>query len=235
MSRTVLAATAAAFLILSGCGGGGSEEAAARVDPAELEAVFQQAMQDHAEAETPEAKLAVIKSFLEMYPDSKYTGDAIEGAIYYLAEPLGDLEGAIAYAVEIRGKVTDPKVALEIDKKLLDLYADQGKADEFRALADKISSEADLSFTDHLAILNSSVKFKAWDLVQAFCAAARPQANAETFKSDYPDIENYSEEQFEAAGRNREALILGYEGWAKANTGKVDEALADSISTPGGV
>jgi hypothetical protein len=51
-------------------------------------------------------------------------------------------------------------------------------------------------------------------------------ANAETFKADYPDA-SYSEAYIQISGKNRQALLLTFKGWAKANAGQVESALAD--------
>ena len=67
--------------------------------------------------------------------------------------------------------------------------------------------------------------FRTSEPVSAAMAAARPKANAATFRADYPDREFSAEEVAESA-RNREGLILTFAGWSRANRGDTDAAVA---------
>jgi hypothetical protein len=57
-------------------------------------------------------------------------------------------------------------------------------------------------------------------------------ANAETFKSEWPDNE-MSDEELKEAGNNRAGMLLVADGWARANMGEVDQALADFAKADG--
>ncbi len=222
------------LLLHAGCGGGGSggEEQTSAVTDEQIEQANEEMNKAYWAAESDEGRLAAYKNFLAKYPESKYTAGALADALLLINEKGGDYEGAAAYAMEIRGKLSDAAVIRDVDIELLEFYSDAKRPNEFRELATRIARQGGLKYTDYLSMLEGAVCVEAWDLVLDFCSSAEPMANVEAFKSEHPQLD-YTEEQFQTSGRNRRGLLLTYGGWAKANLGQVDEAIADFVSADG--
>ena len=170
-------------------------------------------------------RLALTKEFLADYPDTKYTARLIMHVFYYQAERLQDTTGAVAYAEELRGKVTTPEFVTAYEKSLGEIYGEAGMLDEMVAIADKLEAAGEMKFEDYWTIVQIATANDEWKMVREYCGKARPLANAQAYRSDYAE-RDLSDEEVEKGGANRAALISGRDAWALANLGRVDEALA---------
>lgn len=233
MTRKPLVMLLFSLVFYAGCGGnGGGVEETVSLTPEQLDEVFQQSYEKYQAVETVDEKLLIVKEFLKEHPESKYTGDVLNRTVNIMVWELDDSDGAIAYALEIRSKVKDPEILVAVDKQLLNLYGNAKRIDDVRDLATRLEEQGSLIYTDHLAVIEYAIDSEAWDLVLDHCAFAEPFANAETFRADYPN-EDYSDEEIEIAGRNRVGLLLTYDGWAKVNTGEVDDGLSEFAEAEG--
>jgi hypothetical protein len=211
-------------IVLAGWGGGGrGEEKAAKQNTAADDA-YQQALKKRKEVYRVEERLAITKEFLDEYPESWHTADALDAVFYYQGTELGDMTGAIAYAEAIRMTISDPGIATEVDKELLGFYGESLMTERMLVLADRLADALD--FSDHWNIIESGVKAEDWKLVRTYCEKARGMANDETCREDYPDYD-FSDEELAEAVNNRVGMLLVKDGWARANQGHIDEALAD--------
>jgi hypothetical protein len=89
-----------------------------------------------------------------------------------------------------------------------------------------------LSFGKHIDLMEAAIRVEVWDVVKTSAEKARRFASPEAYRADYPG-NVISDELAEKRGRNRLGMIHTYRGWAKANTGQVDEAFLDYESADG--
>ena len=232
MSRTLMTALAMVLVLAGACGDGGTEKKAEAVSDAEVQEVWDAVVKSHGEAETDEEKLAVVRGFLDEYPETSHTAYALDDVIYYMGQKLNDIEGAIEYITDLRGRIADPRLALDVDLKLLGAYEQAGWKDKFVELADRLAQAEGMKYTDHLRVLRSAVELKAWQVVVEHCQTAEKYATKEAFKAQYSD-EEFDEAYLEEASKNRKGLLLGYDGWAKFNLGQVETALTEFADAEG--
>ena len=216
------------LVFYAGCGG---EETVA-LTPEQIDELFQESNKAYFAVESDNEKLPISKKFLAACPESKYTGIVLQAVVSIIGNKRGDYDGAIDYALEIRGKVSDPEIVLAVDKQLLELYGNAKRIVDLRDLSMRLEEQGSLIYTDHLVVIEYAIDGEAWDLVLNHCAFAEPFANAETFKADYPN-DDYSDEEIEIAGRNRVGLLYTYDGWAKINTGEVEGGLSGFATAEG--
>ncbi|MEJ2721361.1 MAG: hypothetical protein P8181_09505 [bacterium] len=186
---------------------------------------YAKAMEKRRSVEPIAERLAITTAFLDEFPESKYTAGAVGAVVYYFGK-LGNMPGAVAYTEALREKITDPSIARDVDKQMIVMYGEAGMMEKMLATADKLETEDALDFADYWNIIGTGVKAENWDLVRDYCDRAKPVANGDAFRADYPD-EEFTEEEVKKAGDNRMGMILVNEGWARANQGEVEGALAD--------
>jgi tetratricopeptide (TPR) repeat protein len=206
-----------------GCGGQQRTDTA-KYNKAAEEA-YKQVRERRKEANTEE-RLAITKAFLAKFPESRQTASALAAVFYYQGGELGDKAGAIAYAEEIRDGINDPGIGQEIDRKLVGFYGESGMMERMVALADRLAGEGALDYGDHWNIIESAVQAEDWELVRDYCARARRMANADAVRADYPD-RDLSDEELAENVDNRVGMLLVKDGWARANQGETEQALAD--------
>ncbi len=221
MSKTLLATLALTIVAIV------SLAAAAETEKnAEAEKAYKRAIEERQVLDSVGDRMAVTKRYLAEYPETKHTAALIGHVFYYQGEKLGDIPGAIAYAEEIRRTIKDPEIAKDVDRKLVELYGDAGMPDKMLALAVQLESDGEMKFTDYWKIIEYGIKAEDWEVVQQYCGKARPLATADAYRQEWSQHEFTDEQADEAAG-NRKAMLAIKDGWAKANTGHIDEALAD--------
>jgi hypothetical protein len=179
-------------------------------------------------------RLAVYKSFLENYPESGRTAGVMGAVVYYQGEKLGDTEGALAFVENIRSQITDPVIAKEADKALMEIYGEADKKDKMLALADRFEAEGEMQFGDYWKLVGFGVEHEDWSMVRNYCDKAHPLATPAAYREEWPKYE-FTDEEAEKAAKNREAMLATKDGWAKANTGNLDAALADFVLADGSI
>jgi hypothetical protein len=197
-----------------------------------FEEAYKLARQDFEDAETADAKLEILKGFLDEYPESEHTVDVADMIFYRQGVEQDDMEGAIAYTQEIRTKISDDQIATGLDVMLARMYSRAGRVDDFTPLGERLAVSDRLSFNQHIDLIRAAVEGGGWDIVKTSCEKARRLANADTYRADYPS-NVISDDEAEAKGNNRLGMILTYQGWAKANTDQADDALADFAMADG--
>jgi hypothetical protein len=226
MANRILTILILSTIVLAGCGGEEqSKENAAKQITAANDA-YKQALKKRGDVDPIEDRLAITREFLEEFPESEHTADAINAVFYYQGEELDDMLGAITYAEAIRCRIRSPEIAREVDKELLGFYGKSGMTERMFAIADQLAAGGALDFSDYWNVIEGAVKAKEWELVRDYCAKTRSVTNADVYKADYPD-RDFSEEEISEAVNHRTGMLLVKDGWARANQGQIDEALAD--------
>ena len=179
-------------------------------------------------------RLAVNKSFLENYPESGRTAGVIGAVVYYQGDKLGDMEGALVFVENIRTRITDPEIARDADKALMEIYGDAGRKDKMLALADRFETEEEMRFGDYWNLIGFGVEHSDWSMVRRYCDKARPLATPGAYREEWPKYE-FTDEEAARAAKNREAMLSTKDGWAKANTGDLNAALADFALAGGNI
>jgi hypothetical protein len=114
---------------------------------------------------------------------------------------------------------------MQFDRRLISWYGLAGSKEKMLEIADRLEEEGTVRFGDFINVIDRAVEMKDWDLVREYCAKAQPKANAATWRAEWPD-EEATDEKAEAAGLNRQGMLLVKDSWARANLGEVDDALA---------
>ncbi|HPS78594.1 MAG TPA: hypothetical protein PLS53_10610 [Thermoanaerobaculaceae bacterium] len=175
-------------------------------------------------ASTDQQKLDLTKSFLDRHPDTRYTGRVLGAAVELLTEKLKQPEAAEKLVVATRGRVADPKRLRELAIMHVELLAEPGRADDLRRVAAPLAGDMDMAFYDEVGVAEAAVKAQAWDTAEAFAMAASG-ITGEQLKAMSPG--RYPTQQDLDRGVNkRKAWALADLGWAQANLGQVDVALA---------
>ena len=226
MAKRYLAIIILSTIVLASCGGGErGEENVAKQNTAADEA-YRRVRSERKVMDSPAERVAITKAFLEEYPESEHTAGAIDVVYYYQGTELDDKTGALSYAEAARSRINDRDVAREIDKLLIGYYGEAGMAAEMVELADQVAAAGALDFDDHWNVIEGGAKAGDWKLVRDYCARARKMTNAAALRAEYPERE-LSQKEIEEAVNHRAGMLLVKDGWARANQGQVDEALAD--------
>lgn len=225
MTKRLFAVLILSLFVAAGCGGENRGQENTPSTDAEADHAYREMREKRSVMDSPEERVAITKRFLDEFRESQHTADAVDAVVYYQGTEIGDMTGAVIYAETIRAKITDPKVAREVDKKLIAFYGESGMAAKMKELADRLAAAGALDFGDHWNVIEGAVKARDWELVQDYCAKASGMANAESIRANYPDRE-FSEKELKQAADDRVGRLLVKSGWAQANLGQVDEALA---------
>jgi tetratricopeptide (TPR) repeat protein len=226
MGKRLLAILILVTTVLAGCGGERGSEGNAAKQGRTAGDVYKQLLEKRRVIDTMEERLAMTKAFLEEFPESQHTASAINAIFYYQGENLGDMTGAVSFAEEIRGGINDPEIAMAVDRELLGFYGKSSMTDKMLAIADRLAAIDALSFADYWNLIESTVSAEEWNRARVYCATARELANADAYRADNPD-RDFSEGELADAINNRVGMLLVKDGWARANMGQLDEALAD--------
>jgi len=179
-------------------------------------------------------RMALTKDYLAQYPETKNTARLLGHVFYYQGERMEDVPGAIAYAEGIRQQITDPDIAKDIDIKMVELYGDAGMTDKMLALAQTLEAAGEMKFGNYWKVIQVATDAGDWDVVSSYCDKARPLATADAYRTEWSEYE-FTDEEAEKAAKYRKGMVAGKDAWAKANTGRVDEALAQFAEADGWV
>lgn len=227
MVKQLLALLAAGVIAVSGCGGDGKkQDAAEKAQTPTPEEAYAKLAEARRDLETTEEKLAVTKKFLGEHPASGATARAVDAVLYYQGDALGDMEGAIAYAEEVRSGADDAAVASALDKVMIPWYGRARMMEKMVSAADRLAAAGNLGFNDHWNVIENAASAGDWTLTRTYCEKARPLANADAYKAEYPNRE-MSEDEIAEAARTRMGMLLVMDGWARVNEGEIDAGLAD--------
>jgi hypothetical protein len=155
-----------------------------------------------------------------------HTASALYAVFYYQGNELGDMSGAIAYAESARAGIGDPVIAQSVDKRLVQFYSDAGMTAKMVALAERLAADGALDFDGHCTVIEGALKAEDWAMVRGYCAKARGMTDAEAIRAENPDRE-YTNDEIAEEIDHRTGWLLVKDGWARANMGEPDKALAD--------
>jgi tetratricopeptide (TPR) repeat protein len=226
MTTRLLAILMVSAVVLVGCGGEDRGNDNAAVKGTAVEDAYKQMRKTRGELGSVAEKLAVTKKFLEEFPESDRTAGEIYAGFYYQGNELGDTSGAVTYAESIRAGLSDPEIAREVDKSLIQIYSESRMTAKMVTLADRLAAAGALDFDDQWNVIVGAVATSEWKLARDYCAKARGMVSAAAIRADNPD-EEYSEEEVVEAVNHRVGMILVKDGWARANLGQTAEALTD--------
>ena len=190
------------------------------------EEAYQAMAEKRRATESTAEKLALTKRFLDEYPETDRTASALGAAFYYQGEDIGDMPGAVAYAESVRGKIGDPEIAKAVDKEMLYVYGASRMFPKMTEVAERLAAEGSLDFSDHSTIIEAATNAGEWKIALEYCGKAEPLATEESYRKQYPD-KQFKEGEIEKAAKYRAGMLLVMGGWARANLGEVDRALAD--------
>lgn len=233
MSRRRLTTVAAFLLLCIGLGAAGLVSAGEeKTKPEDAEAAYEKMIDERHTFPDVKDRMAMTKAYLAEYPETKYTARLLGHVFYYQGEASGDVPGAIAYAEDIRKKIDDPEIGQAVDLKLVELYGRAGMTDKMLELAKPLEADGALKFGDYWNIIEAGVDQEEWDVVKRYCEKAGRLASADAYRKEWPQYD-FTDEEAKRAARNRKGMLLAKGGWAKANTNRVKEALADFESASG--
>ena len=207
-----------AVFVLLGCGGQTDRTMSAG-------AAYEQAQKKLDTIDDPREEVQIFEEFVRAYPDSKEAIDALGAVIYIRSKKLDDLDGAVSFAETARSMASDPKTRFEYGIKLHDISLQAGQPVDLRLIADELAVKRPLTFVEHLSVVEEGEKAGAWELVLEHATSMGRFANAETFRSDYPD-DDFSDERVEFSVKRRRAWASAYGGVALIHLDRLDEASA---------
>jgi len=190
-----------------------------------VEETIDSLMAAYDEAKGDSAKLAVCLDILKKYPESRYTYYLLRTAQDHSAA-LGRTDEFTSFAEKIDSRVSDPEIKADVGRILAGLYAERGEVDKLEKVASRLAAGPVRKFSIFYDLIQAYAEVGMWRKVLDYAGEAEEFANAEAYRREYPTAK-LSQEELEKRGRNRKGLILSYTGWAKANTGRIQEALSD--------
>jgi len=173
-----------------------------------------------------EETIAILRGYLEHYPVTDRTVDLLD----YLADLEGKEAGRPAETEglvrEILPQITNEDDRFELDKLLVRLIALEGDEGRLSEAVAKVEAARSLTFSDRLDLLQALVDGRAWRLALDQADAALDQTSAEAYRAEHPDT-TLSNDEITTITTARKVEVLADRGWALANLGRTDEALAD--------
>lgn len=180
---------------------------------------------DLEKVEGARAKADLVKGYLQKYPSTSHTPDAVEAAVYFLTEELDAPREADELLRSVLGAVKDPERRRAVQVERATVLARLGQVDELRAVATEVATGHKLSFPEGFTLAEAAVTAKAWDLALESLAAAEKQTTPEAYRAENPD-RTYPDERVQRMVRWRKADVAALTGWALANSGQPAEAMA---------
>jgi hypothetical protein len=170
-------------------------------------------------------KLAATRSFLDRFPDSKHTEDAAETLAYLLSDALGRPAEADEFLVALAGKVMTPETRTAILRIRLGVLGALKDGARLRQAVAEFSQGRDLDFAERSAVADAALACGEWELAASTADAALPLATPEGVRADNP-TSKMNEQRVADTARRRRVEMLGAKGWALANLGRHDDAVA---------
>jgi tetratricopeptide (TPR) repeat protein len=191
----------------------------------EVEEKIDKIMAGYDEAESTQAKLDIIRDALSSYPESKYTATLLSMAKEHYME-LGQMDEFVSLAMKVRSQVKSVDAQRDIDGVLVETYGEMKDTPRLDEAAERYIGESEENFNLFYDLIQAYANANGWSAVLKYAGRAEQFANAEAYRKDNP-TRKMSDEDLAQRGRNRQGILLAYAGWAKANTGRPDEAFAD--------
>lgn len=189
------------------------------------EQAFEEELEAYRAAETPQAKLDVLRDYLTRFPETRYTVSLVNWAVRHLVDELDNAEGALELADTILAEVDHAEIIFEVRKLKVGLLGRLGRAEELVALVAELSEGRELDFNQLRSFAEAALDVELWDLAIGQCDAALRLATPEAYRANYPN-QDLSDEQALQSARNRVGLAQTIRGWALANIARTDEAMA---------
>lgn len=175
-------------------------------------------------AATAEAKLEIAEKFLQAYPDTKHTDRVVGEAADLLSGELKRPADAEALIRQARGRVQDADTARGLAIRHVEILGKLERADDFAKVAEPLAGDAKMDFYDRISVADAAIEAKAWDTALTFADQAAG-ITAEQLKAMSP--KRYSTEaDLDRAVNKRKAWAFADAGWAQANLGRIELALA---------
>ena len=230
MRRHVTPACCAAALLfcilLAGCGGQGEpQQIVMDYTDDELDAAWAGIWEGVDAVDSIEEKLAALTDFLEKFPQSHRTDNAVNVIFYFQGERMGDLDGAIDYVRGLRAKLTDPEVAYGVDLELLKAYARSGESEAFAELAEALKANQERIFDHSRAIAQAALELGQWQIALDYVDDGERYYNEESVLRENPDYDFGPGEVTETLN-NRVGRFLFFRARAEVGLGQLDDALA---------
>ncbi len=185
---------------------------------------FKEGREAYKEAETAEEKLSIVTGFLDRYPDSDYTDYALGLGVDLLTDDYKDPVRAEKLIDTVLGRVENIEVKKQVLFRLARLYGKAKKMDQFISLANDLTEDFDLKYSDLNDLSETAIEYEAWALALRVSEAAIPLASAAQYRADYPEMV-LTDETLERRGRRRKGLTLSQKGWAQVQLGMTDEGI----------
>ena len=216
--RSLFRLMALLFIVLGAthCAQNGGPAPSADVAFAEMRKVL-------APLDKAEEQLPILETFIRDYPDSQEALYALQDVVYFRAEELDDVDGAMEVVQGALGQIEDPELRFQVGLMAHDLSTRTGESIDLRMIADELADHRKLKFVDHLAIVEAAAETDDWQLMLEHSTAMAEYATAETFRADYPD-DDFSDARVESSANRRRAWSLAYQGGALTNLGELQEA-----------
>jgi hypothetical protein len=225
MNKHLMTILLSGVIALVGCGNDGSGGESAGDKSAAVDEAYAEVRAERKVMDSPAERVAITKEFLEKYPSSEHTAAALDAIYWYQGTEMNDMAGALGYAEKLRARIDDPETAVDVDKLMIAYYGEAGKTAKMVDLAQRLAAAGELGFDDHWNVIDGAVKAGKWQLSREYCTEAAKIVSAEAYRRENAARELTDEEVAEAVDLRR-GMLLVKDGWARANLGDPDGALA---------
>ncbi len=175
------------------------------------------------EIDAPGERVPILEAFISEYPDTSESVNALGDVVYYRAEKMDDLPGAIGVARRVLDQTADPELRFNIGLRLHTLADQAGETTDLGAVADELAEHRELGFVRHLDVVEAAEQTGAWEVMLDHATAMEAYANKAAFRAAYPD-DDFSDERVEFSVNRRRAWVLAYQGGALTNLSRLEEA-----------
>jgi len=191
---------------------------------------YQELRQSMEDLQTPEAKADAAEAYLSTYPDSEGAEGALEIAVYYRSDMLGDHAAARKIVEQQVGHIKDPKGRFDAQLMLYDLSMAAGAQDvpgprvDLRKVEAELAAHQELGFGARINLMDSACKGAEWDLALEQADLALEQATPEAYRAER-EGEELEDAAVERRVSRRQAEALAGRGRALTGLDRLDEAM----------